>query len=68
MCGNYIRENPATIGNGDQQLIQSQYSPGKVKIVPEMLSPEETAMLMANVFQRITNNTTLGTTAQINNT
>lgn len=65
-CGQYVRENPAH-GNSTNELMQSQYSPTQIKIVPEMLSPEETAQLMASVFQRITNNPTLGsTTTQIN--
>jgi hypothetical protein len=56
LCGQYVRENPAHATSND--LMQSQYSPSQIKIVPEMLSPEETAQLMASVFQRITNNTT----------
>jgi hypothetical protein len=41
LCGQYVRENPAHASSND--LMQSQYSPSQIKIVPEMLSPEETA-------------------------
>ena len=62
LCGQYVRDNPAAHAHSTNDLLQSQYSPSQIKIVPEMLSPEETAQLMASVFQRITNNTTLEST------
>ena len=30
-----------------------QNSPDKLKLAPELLSPEETAQLIANVFQKL---------------
>jgi len=32
---------------------QEYYSPEKLKIVPELLSPEETAQLVAGVFHKL---------------
>lgn len=49
LCGQYVRENQGHSASNNE-LMQSQYSPSQVKIVPEMLSPEETAQLMASVF------------------
>lgn len=43
-----------------ETLTSSQYSPEKLKLVPEMLSPEDLAHLLSSIFQRMSHSQAAG--------